>query len=146
MPYTYKYPRPAVTVDILIFKRIKQDLQLLLIQRNHEPFEGFWALPGGFMDMGETLEQAAERELKEETGLQNISLEQLKAYSALDRDPRHRTVSVAFVGFLSEGQLIEAGDDARKAQWFSVRSLPETAFDHRQIISDALVKTGLKKD
>ncbi len=146
MPYTYKYPRPAVTVDVLIFRRIKQDLQLLLIQRNHEPFEGFWALPGGFMDMDETLEQAAGRELKEETGLKNVSLKQLKAYSALDRDPRHRTVSVAFWGILSEDQSVKAGDDARKAQWFSVWSLPETAFDHGQIISDALVKTGLKKD
>lgn len=138
MSHTYKYPRPAVTVDILVFRKIKDDLQLLLIQRDREPFQGFWAIPGGFMDMDETLEAAANRELLEETGLQNISLKQLKAYSAPARDPRHRTVSVAFIGFLTDNQQIKAGDDARKARWFSVNRLPSLAFDHRQIIADAV--------
>ncbi len=140
MSYTYKYPRPAVTVDMLIFRKTKENLQLLLIQRDREPFQGFWAIPGGFMDMDETLEEAADRELQEETGLQNIALTQLKAYSAIDRDPRHRTVTVAFVGFLTDNQQIKAGDDARNAQWFSVNRLPSLAFDHGQIIADAVAK------
>jgi 8-oxo-dGTP diphosphatase len=140
MSYTYKYPRPAVTVDMLIFRRDGNGLKILLIQRNHEPFEGKWALPGGFMDMDETLEAAAARELEEETGLKNIPLEQLKAYSALDRDPRHRTITVAFMGFLNGNQKLKAGDDARKADWFSVDNLPPLAFDHSRIISDALLK------
>ncbi len=144
--FTYRYPRPAVTVDILVFRKINHDVQLLLIQRRHAPFEGLWALPGGFMDMNETLEEAAVRELEEETGLKNIPLIQLKAYSALDRDPRHRTVSVAFTGFLKEEQSVRAGDDARKARWFSVDRLPDLAFDHAQIIADALERTGLAKE
>lgn len=138
MSYSYKYPRPAVTVDMLVFKKTTNGLQLLLIQRDHEPFQGFWAIPGGFMDMDETLEEAANRELAEETGLQNIAMEQLKVYSSLDRDPRHRTVSVAFVGFLTNKQQIKAGDDARQAQWFSINRLPSLAFDHAQIITDAV--------
>ncbi len=146
MSFTYRYPRPAVTVDILVFRKEENELQLLLIQRNHAPYAGKWALPGGFMDMDETLEQAAVRELEEETGLKNIPLQQLKAYSALNRDPRHRTVSVAFTGFLKEVQDVRAGDDARNARWFSVGRLPELAFDHAQIIADALEKTGLVKE
>ncbi len=140
MSYTYKYPRPAVTVDIPVFRKTKDDLQLLLIQRDREPFQGFWAIPGGFIDMNETLEEAATRELLEETGLQNITMEQLKAYSAPDRDSRQRTVSVAFIGFLTDNQQIKAGDDARKARWFSVNRLPSLAFDHGQIIADAVAK------
>ncbi len=141
MSYSYKYPRPAVTVDMLVFKKTNNGLQLLLIQRDREPFQGFWAIPGGFMDMDETLEEAANRELAEETGLQNIAMEQLKVYSSLYRDPRHRTVSVAFVGFLTDEQQIKAGDDARQAQWFSINQLPSLAFDHAQIIADAVSKT-----
>jgi 8-oxo-dGTP diphosphatase len=140
MPFSYKYPRPAVTVDMLVFKKAKEGLQLLLIQRDRDPFQGFWAIPGGFMDMDETLEAAARRELYEETGLQNIALKQMKAYSAIDRDPRHRTISVAFTGFVSDNQQVKAGDDARKAQWFPVRSLPSLAFDHTRIIADAVAK------
>ncbi len=140
MSYSYKYPRPAVTVDMLVFKKTNNGLQLLLIQRDREPFLGFWAIPGGFMDMDETLEEAAYRELAEETGLQNIALEQLKAYSAPGRDPRHRTISVAFIGFLTDNQQAKAGDDAHKAQWFPIHGLPSLAFDHAQIIADAVSK------
>ena len=140
MSYTYKYPRPAVTVDMLVFREQKSQLEILLIRRNHEPFEGKWALPGGFMDMNETLEEAAARELHEETGLKDISLTQLKAYSAIHRDPRHRTVSVAFMGFLTGNQEPVAGDDARETAWFPVQKLPPLAFDHQQIIADALLR------
>ncbi len=140
MAYTYKYPRPAVTVDMLIFRKTGHELQLLLIQRKHEPFQGLWAVPGGFVDMDETLEEAARRELQEETGLQNIALKQLRAYSAPDRDPRHRTISIAFTGMLPDDQPIRAGDDAQKARWFSLHKLPPLAFDHAQIVADALKK------
>ncbi len=143
MSYTYKYPRPAVTVDMLVFKKTTEGLQLLLIQRDRNPFQGFWAIPGGFMDMDETLEAAAQRELKEETGLQNIVLQQLKAYSAIDRDPRHRTISVAFTGFLTDNQSVKAGDDAQNAQWFPIHNLPPLAFDHARIVADALTKVNL---
>ncbi len=143
MSYTYKYTRPAVTVDMLVFKKTTEGLQLLLIQRDRNPFQGFWAIPGGFMDMDETLEAAAQRELKEETGLQNIVLQQLKAYSTINRDPRHRTVSVAFTGFLTDNQSVKAGDDAQNAQWFPIHNLPPLAFDHARIVADALTKINL---
>ena len=146
MPYTYIYPRPTVTVDILVFRKTGREPELLLIQRDREPFLGYWAIPGGFLDMAETLEEAAARELEEETGLKNVALEQLKAYSAINRDPRHRTISVAFVGFLSGNQKVKAGDDARKAAWFSIRKLPELAFDHGKIIADALTKIREKNE
>jgi 8-oxo-dGTP diphosphatase len=137
--YTYKYPRPAVTVDILVFR--KKMSEVLLIKRLHPPFEGKWALPGGFMDMDETLEAAAVRELEEETGLSGIELKQLHAFSALDRDPRHRTVSVAFYGVLENEQtLARAGSDAKEAEWFNLNDLPPLAFDH-----DKILKTAFKK-
>ncbi len=140
MAYTYKYPRPAVTVDMLVFRKKENKWQLLLIQRKHDPFAGKWALPGGFMDMDETLEAAAARELKEETGLAGVPLEQLKAYSALNRDPRHRTVSVAFTGILKTDAPVQAGDDAGRVAWFPVDNLPGLAFDHDRIIADGLLK------
>ncbi|UBM62775.1 NUDIX hydrolase [Candidatus Sulfidibacterium hydrothermale] len=140
MAYTYRYPRPAVTVDILVFRKKKDSWQILLIQRNHAPFEGKWAFPGGFMDMDETLEEAAVRELKEETGVEQVALEQLKAYSAIDRDPRHRTVSVAFTAFPENDPEIQAGDDARNARWFSLHELPDLAFDHADILAEACRK------
>ena len=131
--YTYKYPRPAVTVDILVFRNSMSEV--LLIQRLHPPFEDKWALPGGFIDMNETLEAAAVRELEEETGLSGIELKQLHAFSALDRDPRHRTVSVAFYGVLENEQaLAKAGSDAKEAEWFRLNDLPPLAFDHGKIM------------
>lgn len=137
--YTYKFPRPAVTVDILVFR--KNMNEVLLIKRLYDPFEGKWALPGGFMDMDETLEEAALRELEEETGLTGIELKQLHAFSGLDRDPRHRTVSVAFYGVLENDQaLARAGSDAKEAVWFKLGALPPLAFDH-----DNILETGLKK-
>jgi 8-oxo-dGTP diphosphatase len=115
--------------------------EVLLIKRLHPPFEGKWALPGGFMDMDETLEAAAVRELEEETGLSGIELKQLHAFSALDRDPRHRTVSVAFYGVLENEQtLARAGSDAKEAEWFNLNDLPPLAFDH-----DKILKTAFKK-
>jgi 8-oxo-dGTP diphosphatase len=137
--YTYDYPRPTVTVDIIVFR--KNMTEILLIKRLNPPFEGKWALPGGFMDMDETLEEAAVRELEEETGLTGISLQQLHAFSTLDRDPRHRTVSVAFYGIL-EGDQTEAvaGSDAKEAAWFNLNQLPPLAFDHGEILEIAMKK------
>lgn len=139
MSYTYPYPRPALTVDAIIFK-VHQGTDVLLIQRDIAPFEGAWALPGGYVQMDETLEEAAARELREETGLRNIDLYQVKAFGAPDRDPRGRTISVAFWGILKDKQQIVAGDDARNAAWFPINQLPALAFDHQAIIACTLEK------
>jgi len=137
MPYCYKYPRPALTVDALI---ISTDGKVLLIQRKNPPFEGLWALPGGFVDMDETPEMAVLRELKEETGIDNIQLKQFHTYGAIDRDPRHRTISIVFFGNIinsSEFQPV-GNDDASDAKWISLEALPDLAFDHKIIIEDAI--------
>ena len=133
MPFTYKYPRPALTVDAIVFKKTHV-VQVLLIQRANEPFKEMWAFPGGFVDMDETVEEAVVRELEEETALNGISLKQFQTVSAIDRDPRHRTVSVVFVGFANEKAKPIAGDDAKNAQWFDLDNLPKLAFDHQEIL------------
>ena len=142
MTYTYKYPRPSLTVDIAVIKENEGDYEILLIKRKNEPFEGMWALPGGFVDIDETVETAASRELFEETNLSGIHLEQFLVFSELDRDPRGRTISVVFTGFLKDDQEAKAKDDALEAHWVDVKKLPELAFDHRKII-DLLVKKQL---
>ena len=140
--YTYKYPRPALTVDIIITRNIDSGLEILLIQRLNPPFKDQWALPGGFVDMNETLEQAAARELAEETGLTDMDLKQFKAYSDPNRDPRGHTISVIFTGSLTFDSKIIARDDAKNANWFSIYKLPSLAFDHSQIISEASKRPG----
>lgn len=131
--YTYHYPRPAVTVDaILISKRNS----ILLIERGREPFLGKWALPGGFVDMDEELDVACFREVEEETGLKVGTMKQFRAFGRVNRDPRHRTISVLFYTFLDDEPVPEAGDDASKAQWFPIDQLPELAFDHAQILEE----------
>ncbi len=138
MSYTYNYPRPALTVDMIVTRIIDSKVEVLLIQRLHNPFKDSWAFPGGFVDMDETLEQAATRELVEETRLKNANLKQYKAYSALNRDPRGRTVSVVFVGEITGDVSIKAGDDAKNAAWFNINKLPPLAFDHDEIIQEVL--------
>ena len=101
MSYTYDYPRPALTVDAVVFRKTTKQLEVLLIQRKHYPFEGMWALPGGFVEMEETVEQAVVRELEEETSLKIEGLKQLHTFSELGRDPRGRTISVTFYGCCS---------------------------------------------
>ena len=136
--YTYKYPRPALTVDMIIAKVVNEKLQVLLIQRLNSPYKNKWAFPGGFVDMDETLEQAAARELAEETGVVNVNLKQFKAYSTVNRDPRGRTVSVAFTGKVNGDVIAKAGDDAKNTDWFDINNLPQLAFDHNEILAEIL--------
>ena len=138
MPYSYEYPRLMLTVDAVVFRRNEPILEVLLIRRKHEPYAGMWALPGGFVDMDETVEEAIERELEEETGLEMDSLKQLYTFSAIGRDPRGRSVSVTFYGQIDmDNSFVEGGDDADEARWFSVDQLPELAFDHIKAVNMA---------
>ncbi|MCK5857534.1 MAG: NUDIX hydrolase [Bacteroidales bacterium] len=136
--YCYKYPRPSYTVDAAIFA--KQDRKILLILRKHDPFAGSWAFPGGFMDMDETPEEAIIRELEEETYITGIKLKQFKTYGALGRDPRGRTISTLFIGFVKHSSDIKpkGGDDAAEARWFNLEDIPELAFDHGIIFTELL--------
>ena len=148
--YTYNYPRAALTVDAIVFvkeripslpdKNIKDGIlektYVLLIERSREPFKNKWALPGGFIEMDETLETACKRELLEETGLNVDKMTQFKTYDAIDRDPRHRTISVVYYTQLDKKHAVTGGDDASRAEWFSVSELPELAFDHEQILDE----------
>jgi len=137
--YSYAYPRPAVTVDAVIFRKSDDNIKVLLIQRGHDPFIGMWACPGGFIDMNETPEDAAIRELEEETGLKEVELFQFHAYGAINRDPRHRTIAIAYAGFLKNNSIeVKGGDDAAEARWFNIHQLPKLAFDHDQIVADAI--------
>lgn len=134
--YTYKYPRAAITTDAIVFVREKETIFVLLIQRGHEPFINQWALPGGFINMDETLEVACMRELQEETGLKVDHMTQFKTYDAINRDPRHRTISVVHYAELKQKQKVKGSDDAAQAKWFSLDNLPELAFDHQLILED----------
>ena len=139
MAFTYPFARPALTVDVVVFGLDDDELKVMLIQRDLQPFEGRWALPGGFVRVDETLDQAAARELREETGLRNIFLEQLYTFGAIKRDPRERVVTVAYYALanLSE-HAVAASSDARNAAWFSINDLPRLAFDHSEILAKAL--------
>ena len=136
MSYTYEYPRPAVTADCVVITK-EDNPKVLLIQRGGEPYKGCWAFPGGFMDMDETTEQCAIRELKEETGLDIKEVKQIGAYSKVDRDPRGRTISVAYLAVIDKPADVKGLDDAAKAEWFELSALPELAFDHADIMRDA---------
>jgi 8-oxo-dGTP diphosphatase len=117
-----------------VISRNEEDFEVLLIQRKNEPFKNMWALPGGFVDMEETLEHAVNRELEEETGLKDIDLKQFHTAGNPGRDPRGRNITVVFYGF-TDNKKVKAGDDAENARWFSVSQLPELGFDHKEIIS-----------
>lgn len=138
LKYSYKYPHPAVTTDCVIFGFDGKRLHILLVERGIEPFKGSWALPGGFLNMDETAEEGAARELAEETHVEDVYLEQFHVFSSVHRDPRERVITVAFYALVrkSDYQVI-AGDDAARAMWFEVDELPPLAFDHEEIIDKA---------
>lgn len=131
--YCYKYPHPAVTTDCVIFGFNGERLQVLLIERGIEPFKGRWAFPGGFLKMDETAEEGAKRELKEETGLENAYIQQLHTFSAPNRDPRERVITIAYYT-LVKIQEVKGGDDAASARWFPLDEIPPLAFDHDYIL------------
>jgi len=138
MSFTYRYARPALTADCVVFALDDEDLKVLLIQRANEPFKGEWALPGGFAEVGECLDDTARRELQEETGLKNIFLEQLYTFSAPERDPREHVVSVAYYALVNlADHPVAAASDAREAAWFGLDDVPKLAFDHALILQTA---------
>jgi 8-oxo-dGTP diphosphatase len=140
VPYTYEYPRPAVTVDALVATR-GAPREVLLVRRKHPPFAGLWAIPGGFVEEEEDLEPAVLRELEEETGLRGVRLHQFRTYGTPGRDPRGRTISVVYVALLPEASApprVSGGDDAAEARFFRADRLPDLAFDHARIIEEAL--------
>ncbi|MCK8623405.1 NUDIX domain-containing protein [Prevotella sp. E13-27] len=137
MEYTYKYPRPAVTADCVVITK-EAEPKVLLIQRGIDPYKGCWAFPGGFMNMDETTEQCAIRELEEETGLKISNLHQIGAYSKVDRDPRGRTITVAYLAIVDSPLDVKGQDDAANAAWFPINALPTLAFDHSDIMADAI--------
>lgn len=141
--FTYPYPHPAVTCDCVVLGFDGHNLKVLLVLRGIDPYKGCWALPGGFMREQETIEECATRELREETNLELSTLKQFQMFSAVDRDPRGRVVTMAFYALVKH-QSVQGGDDADKAQWFPIGRLPELAFDHAEIIQAAM--TYLRKD
>ena len=142
MPYTYDYPHPALTVDCVVFGyEASASLQVLLIKRKLPPYEGMWSLPGGFVQLTESIDEAAVRELKEETGVGDVFLEQLYTFGAPERDPRERVISVAYYALISlQEHPLQAATDASDAQWFELQELPDLGFDHQEILEKAIAR------
>ena len=139
MNYTYEYPKPSVTVDCVVFGLDDlQKLKVLLIKRGVAPYKDKWALPGGFVKIDESIAAAAARELQEETGIEQVFLEQLYTFGEVDRDPRDRIITVAYYALVNtEEYILQAHTDAQDAEWFAVEKLPELAFDHQKILNVA---------
>ena len=145
LKYCYKHPHPAVTADCVIFGFDESNImKVLLIQRGNDPYKGKWAFPGGFMNMDETAEQCARRELEEETGLKDVAVEQFYTFTNVNRDPRERVITVAHYALVKLSE-VKGGDDAEKAQWFSLDEIPSLAFDHEEILNKALQTLKEKK-
>ena len=138
--YVYQWPRPTVSVDVLVFSENLDNTKLLLIKRGREPFEGMWSLPGGFIEMDEELEDAAARELQEETQLTDVELEQMYTFGTIGRDPRGRQITVAFIGIIKDEPEVKGGDDAADAKWFNIKELPNMGFDHNDMVKIAMRK------
>ena len=137
LKYHYKYPHPSVTTDCVIFGFDGTRLNVLLIERGNDPYKGCWAFPGGFLNMDESALEGAKRELYEETGLRDAYIHQFHAFSAPDRDPRERVISIAYFALVRLTD-VKAGDDAAKAQWFPLDEMPPLAFDHDKMLREAL--------
>src|SRR5690348_2979129 len=138
MPFSYEYARPALTVDCVVFGLDEHDLKVLLIQRKLTPYQHSWALPGGFVRVDETLDEAARRELEEEAGVTDVYLEQLYTFGMLERDPRERVVTVAYYALAKlSDHRIRAATDAMGVGWFALDDLPQLAFDHTEIVARA---------
>lgn len=143
--HSYKYPRPAITVDLIVFTIVDDTLKVLLIRRGEPPFENMWALPGGFVRINESLEDAAKRELLEETGIKDIYLEQLYTFGEPTRDPREHIITVSYYALIrGTDHTLQATADAREAAWHSAFQTPELAFDHKQILDYALYRLRMK--
>ena len=138
LQFCYDYPRPAVTVDVIVFRRLEKRIEVLLIKRAGEPFKHHWAFPGGFVDGDESLEAAAARELQEETGISGIQLDQFRAFGDPGRDPRGHTVSIVFTALLTSEISVRPADDAEDTQWRSALYPPRLAFDHGKILRRAV--------
>jgi 8-oxo-dGTP diphosphatase len=140
--YTYEWPRPMVSADAAVFRIFGGRTSLLLIKRKKEPYKDKWAIPGGFVELEEELEDAAVRELAEETGLTGVHLEQMHTFGTIGRDPRGRMITVTFMGITSEeNPEVKGGDDAAEARWFDIENLPDNlAFDHDRVIKFAIEK------
>jgi len=145
--YVYEWPRPMVTVDAVVFAFFENKARLLLVNRAKEPFKGKWALPGGFIEIDEELEDAVARELEEETGLMDVPLQQMHTFGKIGRDPRGRQITIAFMGIAIKGKnRIRGGDDAATARWFDIDRLPkDMAFDHNDVARFAIGKLKQKK-
>lgn len=139
-PYCYEYPRPSVTVDLVVFRLVDDLIQILLVRRKREPFAGHWAIPGGFLDLDEPADEAALRELREETGLDQVDqLAPIGFFANVDRDPRGRVISLAHAGVVREPMAeVQGGDDAAEAHWMDPREVEAFAFDHKEILASAL--------
>ena len=139
MAHTYQYPHPAVTVDACLFTILDDQLKILLIKRGLDPYKGDWAIPGGFVHMDESLDQAVQRELQEETGATGFNFEQFGTFGQVDRDPRERVITVAYFALApAEHVTLKADTDADEAAWFPISALPDLAFDHAGIIDKAV--------
>ena len=134
--YHYKYPHPSVTTDCVIFGFDGESVKVLLIERGGEPYKGCWAFPGGFLEMDESAEEGAKRELMEETGLTTPFVKQFHAFSAPDRDPRERVLTIAYYSLVRLSE-VKGMDDARQAKWFPLNEVPKLAFDHEEMLQVA---------
>lgn len=134
--YAYQYPRASVTADAVLFAEKDGQMYVLLIQRGNDPYKGYWAFPGGFLNMDETVARCAERELEEETGIVLIGMQLLGIYSDVERDPRGHVITAAYAAMTTMPEAT-ASDDAAAAQWWPLNALPKLAFDHETILRDA---------
>jgi 8-oxo-dGTP diphosphatase len=141
----HNFPKPSVTVDMVIYTIHENDLKVLLVKRGIEPFKDKWALPGGFVRIEESLEDAAKRELQEETGVKDVYLEQLYSFGEPKRDPRGRVITISYIALVnSENVTLKSTTDVSKVQWFSIKKIPSLAFDHKKILEYSLKRLKWK--